>query len=469
VLFHTPFFLFLFLPLLLLTFYGMHSRWRNHILLGWSFLFYCWGEPRFFPIAILSALLDYQLAAWIFKAKSRAQAKSYVSFAIIANLLLLVYFKYMDFLLGSSNVLLTYFNIPSLPLLHIALPIGVSFLVFEKITYVVDIYRGKSQPAHSIKYYLLYIFLFPKLLAGPIVKYHDIAAQLRDHHQSMYNFLCGFKRFLLGLIKKVLIADTFAEVANQVFSLPGESIGFYQAWLGALCFAFQIYFDFSAYSDMAIGLARMFGFKLMENFNMPYIATSFTDFWRRWHISLSTWIKEYLYIPLGGNQVNSFRIYVNLWLCFLLSGLWHGANWNFILWGMYNGVFLIIDRLCWLRWSQYVPPLLNVVITFFFIVLGWVIFRVTSLAEMATYFKALFNPWQNGHYIFITSNQWTVIAIGLVLCFVPLLSKFDIWLIACRSSKIAKSLENWGLVLLSLFAIAKTMATSFSPFLYFRF
>jgi len=447
----------------------MHSKWRNYVLLGWSLLFYFWGEPRFLPVAILSSLVDYQLTAWMFKSRGTPRAKVYLSLAIAANILLLVYFKYMDFLFGSTNILLTYFDILPLPLLNIALPIGVSFLVFEKITYIVDVYRGKGPPVDSVKNYLLYIFLFPKLLAGPIVKYHDIAEQLRGHHQSIYNFLSGFKRFLLGVIKKVLIADTFAEVADQIFNLPAGSVGFSQAWLGTLCFTFQIYFDFSAYSDMAIGLARMLGFKLMENFNMPYIATSFTDFWKRWHISLSSWIKEYLYIPLGGNQVSPIRVYFNLWLCFLLSGLWHGANWNFILWGAYNGIFLAIDRFFWLRFSKQLPPVFNVAVTFFFVMLGWVIFRVTSLPHMGHYFSALLNPWQEGTYIYMTANQWTAIVIGLVLCFLPLLSKFDTMVASWRSSKTAKLVENWSLVLLSVFAIFKAVSTTFSPFLYFRF
>jgi alginate O-acetyltransferase complex protein AlgI len=469
MLFHSPFFLFFFLPLLLITFYSFQTSWKKYTLLAWSFIFYFWCEPRFFPVVIASACADFYLAKFIAKDSGTFSGKRALTVGILLNIALLFYFKYLTFFLSSTNSLFSYFNIPPMPLWEIALPIGVSFIVFEKITYLVDIYRQKGQPADSLRNYLLYVFLFPKLLAGPIVKYHDIATQLQAEHHTFDNFIIGFKRFLLGLVKKILIADTVAELADQIFLLPANELGFSLAWLGIICFTFQIYFDFSAYSDMAIGLARMFGFKLFENFNMPYIASSFTDFWRRWHISLSTWIKEYLYIPLGGNKKNVTRTYFNLWCCFLLSGLWHGASWNYILWGAYNGLFLVMDRVFWLRFMNRLPSVVPVLVTFFFVLLGWVIFRATSFSHIVTYFAALFSPNKESIFIQVTANQWTAIMIATVLCFTPLFYKFETLSNSWGALRYSRVIENWGLLVLALFAIAKTIAITFNPFLYFRF
>ena len=315
------------------------------MLLFGSSIFYGWSEPIFLWVVLVSALMDWLLGKYIFTLPhGRGRRKLLVAIGVVSNLGLLVYAKYTAFGIQNLNVLLPHLGIGRLTVPSIALPLGVSFIVFEKITYLVDLYRGVARPAVSLLDYLNYVLLFPKLLAGPIVKYHDIAAQLSRPSHRYEDVREGLIRLLYGLGKKVLIADSLAPVADEAFKLPAGSLDAGTAWLGLACFTLQIFFDFSGYSDMAIGMSRILGFKLLENFRDPYLATSFTDFWRRWHISLSSWIKEYLYIPLGGSRVSTARSYVNLCICFLLSGLWHGASWNFVTWGCFHGLVLVVDR-----------------------------------------------------------------------------------------------------------------------------
>ena len=469
MLFYSSFFLFFFFPILFLSYVKVPKRFKNYLLLLASLFFYFYGEPRFFLIAVVSAIIDYFLSWKIFETKNKLIAQKYLILGIVLNVGLLFFYKYLDFFIGNFNDMLGYLNQSSLPLLQIALPIGISFIVFEKITYLVDIYRGISEPATSLKNYLLYVFLFPKLLAGPIIKYHDIAAQITHHKSQTEDYFIGFKRFLLGLIKKILVADTIGTVSDQVFQLSASQLSFSLAWLGVICFTLQIYLDFSAYSDMAIGLARMFGFKLQENFNMPYTAVNFTDFWRRWHISLSTWIREYLYIPLGGNRKGQLRAQFNLWICFLISGFWHGAKWNFIIWGLYHGVFLILDKLFWLRVSKHFPKHLNVFLTLFFVMLGWVCFRVSSLSQLGYFFEALFNPMNNENFIYITSNVWLAIFLGALISLIPSWERYQTWLALWRSLNSALVIENWSLVCLAFFSFIRIISSAFNPFLYFRF
>jgi alginate O-acetyltransferase complex protein AlgI len=469
LLFYSQLFLFIFLPLGCLAFFLAKGRYKNLTLIIASLLFYFWGEPTFLPIAVLSAAADFFICQHMFKHRSTAKARIYLTLGIVLNVSLLCYFKYMDFFIDTVNHALQFLHWQSWPLLNIALPIGVSFIVFEKITYLVDVYRGIGPPARSLSDYLLYIFLFPKLLAGPIVKYHDIRDQLENHRVTYDGFLVGFRRFLLGLIKKVVLADTVAEAANTVFALPPEQVGFFSAWLGVITFTLEIYLDFSAYSDMAIGLARMFGFKLLENFNMPYISTSFTDFWRRWHISLSTWIKEYLYFPLGGNRTGKVRTYFNLWICFLISGLWHGASWTFVLWGAYNGLFLVIDKLFWLRLSAKIPRLVNIGFTLLCVMIGWVIFRSTSLTQIQAFFSAMVHPGREGTFVYVTNNVWVAIIVGSLISIVPAFFWYETALKFWKSLRASLSVENWTLFLTSCFAILRIITSKFNPFLYFRF
>ncbi len=462
MLFYSSVFLFAFLPLCLLACAAARGRTRDGVLLAASLLFYAWGEPRFILVAIVSAGLDYLICQRIAATVGQPAARRWLTLGVCLNLALLVYYKYVDFFVDTANAGLTQLGMAPFDLLHIALPIGVSFIVFEKITYLVDVYRGAGQPARSMSSYLLYVFLFPKLLAGPIVKYRDIDTQLRTHPSRFEDIQIGLRRFLTGLAKKLLLADAFGETADAVFGLPTGELGFANAWIGALCFTAQIYLDFSAYSDMAIGLARMFGFRLNENFDQPYRATSFTDFWRRWHISLSTWIRDYLYLPLGGNRVAPWRRNVNLWLCFLLSGLWHGASWTFVLWGAFHGLFLTLDKLGWQRVAERLPSFVNIALTFLLVVIGWVLFRAQSLDQIGAMLGAMASPGSTGTYVDLPLYLWAAAAVTVVVSWVP-------WQRGAALAQQHRVLVDTALLAVAVWAIGKSMTVSFQPFLYFRF
>ena len=478
MLFSAPLFLFVFFPAVLLLYFAVGRRFRNPVLLTASVFFYAWGEPRFVFVALLSSLLDWLLGAAIDRAADTKVARLYLALGVVLNIALLVYFKYIGFGVETLNRLLQAAHVTALPIPQIALPIGVSFIVFEKITYLADIYRKIGKPSSSFWEYLLYVFFFPKLLAGPIIKYHDIAGQLQERQTSFDDLLIGVQRFIIGLAKKVWIADTMGEAVDIIFKIPPDDLSARVAWLGVLCFTVQIFFDFSGYSDMAIGLARILGFRLLENFDAPYTATSFTDFWRRWHISLSTWIREYLYIPLGGNRVSPFQTYVNLWICFFLSGLWHGARWNFVLWGMYHGFFLVWDRLFWLRAQKRLPAWASRGITFFFVMIGWAIFRAESLSQVGTYlvtllnFPALLHGVQSvRQFRYFTNDLYFFLALGLLLSFAPALlprrnASDSAALPPADRVSVVRLLAALALLILSLGKIADA---TFNPFLYFRF
>ena len=401
------------------------------------------------------------------------RAKLLLALGVVLNLALLVHFKYTHFFIDNLNVVLSGFSVAAIQNPLIALPVGVSFVVFEKITYLVDVYRRVSRPARNLFKYLIYVFFFPKLLAGPIIKYHEIEAQLMRLPKANFDdFSAGLLRFMLGVVKKTIIADTLARGADMIFAAPSGTIGFAEAWWGIIFFTFQIYFDFSAYSDMAIGLARMLGFRLFENFNMPYIACSITEFWRRWHISLSTWIREYMYVPLGGNRVKPSRRYLNLWLCFLASGLWHGAAWTYIAWGAYNGLFLVLEKLFLLRFLDRLPPLDRQ-----FVHLRR---RDGGLDRVPRSFAAAGGrvlrgdgPTRprlgQGPDLHHTGHMTIAAAIAAFVCVVPRLPGFDRlrdWVANGPARGIA---VQTALSLLFVVAVGKAVADPFTPFLYFRF
>lgn len=470
MLFSSPFFIFVFFPLFMFSFFLTKASYRNYLLLIASVGFYLWGEPIFCLVTLASAIFDFWLCKRIAECGIKNyRAKKYLIVGIVANLLILIYYKYFNFFIN------TFLNlIPSgkvhFELFDIILPIGVSFIVFEKITYLVDVYRGVGKSASRVLDYLNYVFLFPKLLAGPIIKYHEIENQLKERDYSIDEFAEGFKRFIRGLLKKVLIADTCGEVVNKIFDLPDQSLTFGYAWLGVAAFTIQIYFDFSGYSDMALGLARIVGFRLKENFNLPYIATSFTDFWRRWHISLSTWIREYLYIPLGGNKHSPSRMYVNLWICFLLSGLWHGANWTFVLWGAYNGLFLVMDKLFWLRVSVKIPRFTQAAVTLFFVMIGWVIFRAKDFSQLQHYLITLLTPSATSEaYVDVTSDIILAIIAGTLISLGALMPGYEKISHFYRTFKLKDHIEGLWMGTLGFFVICKIVGVSFNPFLYFRF
>ncbi len=344
MLFSSPVFLFGFLPLLLVFYFLCPKSLRNVLLLLASLWFYAWGEPSLVVLMLISTAMNYGLGCWVDVTRERPASKWILAFAVALNLSFLVYYKYAGFLIDSLNSLLAFVGTPSLGRPEVTLPIGISFYTFQAMSYVIDVYRGQAQAERNPINVALYIALFPQLIAGPIVRYTDVAAQIKVRSIDRDSFAYGIQRFIVGLGKKMLIANSAASVADAAFEIPDNQLSLAVAWLGILCYTVQIYFDFSGYSDMAIGLGRMFGFKFLENFNYPYIAKSVTDFWRRWHISLSTWYRDYLYIPLGGNRCAPWRVSLNLMIVFVLCGLWHGASWNFAIWGIYHGSFLMLER-----------------------------------------------------------------------------------------------------------------------------
>jgi alginate O-acetyltransferase complex protein AlgI len=389
--FSSPIFLFLFLPLVLtlhLLIPGL--RLRNFWLLLASIVFYAWGEAVFVFLILGSTLLNYLLGLWVDRQSATASRKWAVVIAITLNLGLLVFFKYANFIVNNLNSLLGGLKLGQISLDPIRLPIGISFFTFHALSYVVDIYRRKSRAARNPADVALYIFFFPQLIAGPILRWSAIAPQIARRVITREGFAEGVRRFILGLAKKMLIANTLAGPADKIFSLPAAGLSPVLAWTGALCYSLQIYFDFSGYSDMAIGLGRMFGFEFIENFNYPYISQSIKDFWRRWHISLSTWFRDYLYLPLGGNRCSTARTRFNLILVFFLCGLWHGASWTFVIWGLYHGLFLVLERTRFGSFLESVPQSLRHVYALVVVMTGWVLFRAESFPQALTFLGAMF-------------------------------------------------------------------------------
>ena len=471
MLFYEPLFLFLFLPIVLAAFLAVRRSpgTRAGVLLTASLLFYLWSEPLFVPVVLATCVTDHAIGRRIAR---DGQSRLWLTLGILINVGMLAYYKYTGFAVNNLDVLLTALHAAPVHVGAIALPIGVSFIVFEKITYLVDINRGISRPAPRFTTYLLYVFLFPKLLAGPIIKYHELETQLlafgRSHGDDLTE---GFQRFMLGVVKKTILADTLSTGADMIFGVDSAKLGFADAWWGVVFFTFQIYIDFSAYSDMAIGLARMFGFRLNENFNKPYIACSITEFWRRWHISLSTWIRDYLYIPLGGNRVPVWRRYANLWICFLASGLWHGAAWTYVVWGAYNGVFMVLERLFLLRLLDRLPRVAANLFAFLVTMVGWTLFRATSLGQAWSFFGTMLDPGRVNASpdVWRTSPMMTAVAVSALISFLPRVPGFDRMSGAVMDVPAGRFAVQLALSLLFVLALAKALADPFKPFLYFRF
>ncbi len=399
--------------------------------------------------------------------------KILLSISVCINIGLLFYFKYSNFFVENINAILTLIGIKNLVWTKLILPIGISFYTFETITYVVDVYRRVHTPLSNFKNYLVYILFFPKLIAGPIVRYHDMADQLenRTMNDTTDNRLIGLYQFIIGLAKKVIIANHLGEHADVVFGMNYAHLGASTAWIGVLCYTFQLYFDFSGYSDMAIGLAKMVGFKIPQNFNNPYVASSVTDFWRRWHISLGNWMRNYLYIPLGGNKVNAKRLYLNLGIVFIASGFWHGASWNFILWGAYHGLFLILERLFLLKLYQKTGRYLSTICTFFFVCVGWIFFRIEKLEPLGLYLKQLVNFEKYTNYS-IDIEFITYFGIAVFSSFFAFFTwgqkmQFSFYQQEYSFPKhLLIGAISFGLLILSISFIT---SFNFNPFIYFRF
>lgn len=468
-------FLFLFLPLTFLVYFTSPRAFRNSILLLVSLIFYGWGAPNMIIPLIVSCAIDFALSKKIAPQVNSLQIrKRYLFIAVGLNVVLLGYFKYANFFVEQLSSVLEIFGATSLVWTKVVLPIGISFFTFHKISYLVDVYRGDSKVARSLFDFILYVILFPQLIAGPIIRYKDVANEIVQRESSLDLFLAGLRRFIFGLAKKVLIADAMGSVADSIFKLPIEQLSTSWAWIGIIAYAFQIYFDFSGYSDMAIGLGWCLGFHFKENFMRPYLSQNITDFWRRWHISLSSFMREYLYIPLGGSRGSRWSTYRNLWLVFLISGLWHGAAWNFIIWGAYHGAFLVIDKVFWLRFSQRIPRFINVALTFLIVLFGWVLFRSSSLFEALNYSAVMLGihePTSNlllPRAMLIDNRSIFVLCIAALLSFVP---KFRIEPIAIVvADRPLKAFSYCAQILfLLILSTAYLASRGYTPFLYFRF
>lgn len=481
MLFTEPAFLFIFLPLLLGIYFLTPGRGRNYVLTLASLAFYAVGEKGFLLWLLGSTAVNYFVALGINRWQGTSRAKALLALGIGTDVVLLVVFKYAQLLIQTLDTTLAAFGLPVLAAPHLALPLGISFFTFHKISYKVDVYNGVAPVRRDPMDLLLYILLFPQLIAGPIVRYHEIAEALAGPRRvTLADFSDGIRRFVIGLAKKMLIANSLAQVADPVFALPAADLSTSLIWIGLISYAFQIYFDFSGYSDMAIGLAGMFGFRFPENFNFPYVARSITDFWRRWHMSLSRWFRDYLYIPLGGNRASSRRTYTNLVIVFLLCGLWHGANWTFLLWGAFHGLALVIERLRLGRWLAKAPTVVARTYTLLVLLIGWAIFRVDSLAHLGVVTRAMIGLGPIPRIVhfpseYVNPETLLALAVGLLSVASPWAATWERLEAARESGGAAPAmpgawwLEPTGIVAVLVLCIARVAANTYNPFIYFRF
>lgn len=468
--FSSGIFLVYFLPVMLLAYFLSPKPFRNVLLLTGSIFLYWWGAPDFVWILLFASGVNFFIAQ---KIHSSQKPKLFLGFYVVINLALLCYYKYFNFFIENFNFALEKCGLEAVQWTRIALPVGISFYIFQSITYGVDIYRKEAKPQKNLLNYWLFILFFPQLIAGPIVKYKKIAPQLSGRKDRLENVINGFYRFSIGLAKKVLIANVLSEYGEQlqnwdaIFPTPSSAI----AWMITICYTFEIYFDFSGYSDMAIGLGTMFGFRLPENFNRPYLSKSITEFWRRWHITLGDFMRNYLYIPMGGNRISINKTYINLVIVFTLSGLWHGASWNFVLWGVFHGFWLVIERL--FNWQKPVKnTFIRTFITFVIVLHGWVLFDANSLSEAWTHLK---NMYLFEHFEYMESkdlfyfNTHVIIAVIVVLLGTTKLSR----LYHLKPTRI----QNFNISLaylmiagiLFFISLSHAVTGSFNPFIYFKF
>ncbi len=463
MLFSSMTFVFMFLPIVCALYLLSQKRFHNPILLAASILFYAWGEPKYLAIMLLTILINYAGAIAVEKFNHK---KLWLIFTIIVDLGLLIYFKYFNFIIDNiNNIFHSHINA-----IDVIMPIGISFYTFQALSYVIDVFRGDCKAQKDIYKLALYICLFPQLIAGPIVKYHDVAEQIEDREVNFDKVTIGVKRFIIGLSKKMLIANTLGAIADKIFTQPADTFSPLVAWLGSISYTLQLYYDFSGYSDMAIGLGLIFGFQFMENFNYPYISKSITEFWRRWHISLSTWFKQYLYIPLGGNRISKNRTYINLGIVFLLTGIWHGASWNFVFWGIWNGFFIILEKMTgWHNDTDKLPvKILKHIYTIFVFILGWVMFRADNMTYAWTYLKNMFGLVKvhdiTYTMMYYVDNIEIITLIAAILCAMPIFRNM-----IHIEKKPVKLLVNIWLLVLFILSSASIAASTYNPFIYFRF
>lgn len=464
--FSSTVFLMVFFPLVCGIYFLCPRGWRNGILLAASLLFYGWGEPKYILIMLFSTVFDYAngLAIGYFRARGREKgARVVLVISCVGNLGILGFFKYTDFAIANINGLLG----AGLPALGIALPIGISFYTFQTMSYTIDVYRGLVPPQRNIITFGTYVTLFPQLIAGPIVQYKTVAEGLEHRRESWREASLGIQRFVIGLGKKVLIANQVGALWETVAAMGSPTAA--TAWLGAIAYTFQIYFDFSGYSDMAIGLGHLFGFTFLENFEHPYESRSVTEFWRRWHISLSTWFREYVYIPLGGNRRGKGRQLLNIAIVWLLTGLWHGASWNFVLWGVYYAALLLLEKTFLLGILERIPRLVGHLYTCFAFTMGWVLFAITDFGQLGRYVSHMFSgPFWSADSAYLLSSNGFVLALALIGCTT---GPLRLWKklegrMGYAAVQTAKTLYVAAVLLIS---IAFLVGDSYNPFLYFRF
>ena len=472
MIFSSLLFLFRFLPLVLLLYYAVPKKLRNLVLLLVSLVFYAWGEPVYVILMIVSILISWSggLAVDRFlRAGNEKGARISLGVSVAAGLSLLGFFKYADFVLRTINQAAG----SDIPLLRLALPIGISFYTFQTISYIIDVYRGAASVQTNIISYGAYVTMFPQLIAGPIVQYKTIDRQLRNRHESSEEFADGVMRFMIGLGKKVLLANNAGVLWDSIRVMDTGSLPVLTAWIGIAAYTFQIYFDFSGYSDMAIGLGHMFGFRFLENFDHPYLAKSATEFWRRWHISLGTWFREYVYIPLGGNRVGRLGLIRNTMIVWLLTGIWHGADWNFMLWGLYYGILLMLEKLVYGRALEKLPSVLRHVYCMFVVMIGWYLFSFNEISGGYGYLAALFGGggcfMDRGSVYQLYSNAVLLAILIIGSTTLPIRAASAVLKKVRRSNTATVVLRGAFTVCVFMLSVAYLVSASYNPFLYFRF
>lgn len=467
MLFSSLMFLFVFLPAVLFCYYLAPTKFKNIVLLLFSLFFYGYGEPKSLLVMVVSILMNYTLGLLVARFRdNKTAAKLVVALGVAGNLAVIGYFKYTDFFIDNFNNL---FGL-SVPLLHVIMPIGISFFTFQGISYIIDVYRESGKVQKNPLNVALYICLFTHLIAGPIVRYETVAEQISNRHVNTAKFTVGIEKFIIGLSKKVLIANSMGYIADQIFAMEPGSMSVVLAWVGVLAYTAQIYFDFSGYSDMGIGLARMFGFIFPENFDYPYIARSVTDYWKRWHISLTTWFRNYLYIPMGGNRVSKAKFVRNMLIVWLLTGFWHGAAWNFIAWGLYFALLLLLERFFLGKYLAKLWRPFQHLYALLLIVLGWLLFRAESMPYALDYLASLFGA---AGQPFISDQAFYYLAEYRVEFIVAILASLPIYPLLqhkWRNSPVILLLVKYG-VFMALFGVCVIylVNSTFNPFIYFRF
>ncbi len=461
-------FLYFFLPsVVVLYFLSKNLVWRNSVLLVFSLIFYSWGEPVRIVLMLLASLVAYVGGLLIEKYSTEQKFKAKKAVFIVTTILLvlnLFIFKYLNFAVDNINLLLK----NDISIKRILLPIGISFYTFQILSYVIDLYLGNVKVQKNWFYLTLYVAFFPQLIAGPIVRYQTVEEEIHNRHSDIDSFSHGLRRFIRGFSKKILIADSVAAISKTIYSGDPAVFGTALYWFAAICFSLQLYYDFSGYSDMAIGLGEIFGFHFLENFDHPYIATSITDFWRRWHISLSTWFRDYIYIPMGGNRVSRIRHIINIMTVWALTGFWHGASWNFILWGIYYGILLLIEKFFLTKLLKKIPKIVSWLYSMFFVTIGWVLFNLTDFSKLGFALKKMFTYSASDIASILISHNDLI----LELCFVPAAIIFMFPLLKrFKQHTGAAPVMITNIIHAVLFAvcIVFSISSGYSPFIYYRF